>query len=128
MSGRAAHDPTPAPMAVETRCYIGGEFVHGDDAPVVVVNPATDRTLAEIAGASPTLAARAADLNAQAAREMRALPILRRVELVRRLAAAVRAEASQLAALLTAESGKPIVESRGEVEYAASFFDNAGGG
>jgi len=113
-------------MAVETRCYIGGEFVHGDDEPVVVVNPATDRTLAEIAGASPTLAARAADLNAQAAREMRALPILRRVELVRRLAVAVRAEASQLAALLTAESGKPIVESRGEVEYAASFFDNAG--
>jgi succinate-semialdehyde dehydrogenase/glutarate-semialdehyde dehydrogenase len=113
-------------MAVETRCYIGGEFVHGDGEPVVVVNPATDRTLAEIAGASPTLAARAADLNAQAAREMRALPILRRVELVRRLAAAVRAEASQLAALLTAESGKPIVESRGEVEYAASFFDNAG--
>jgi succinate-semialdehyde dehydrogenase/glutarate-semialdehyde dehydrogenase len=126
MKGGAAHDPTPAPMAVETRCYIGGEFIHGDAEPIVVVNPATDRTLAEVAGAGPTLAARAADLNAQAAREMRALPVSKRVELVRRLASGVRAEASQLAALLTAESGKPIVESRGEVEYAASFFDNAG--
>ncbi|MCE2885392.1 MAG: aldehyde dehydrogenase family protein [Planctomycetaceae bacterium] len=125
MSGAAAHDLIPAPRAVETRCYIGGEFVRGDAAPVVVVNPATDLPLAEIAGASPSLAARAADLNAHAAREMRALPILKRVELVRRLAAGVRNEAPHLAALLTAESGKPIVESRGEVEYAASFFDNA---
>ncbi len=126
MKGGAAHDPTPAPMAVETRCYIGGEFIHGDAEPVLVVDPATDRTLAEVAGAGPVLAARAADLNAQAAREMRALPVTKRAELVRRLAVGIRAEVPHLAALLTAESGKPIVESRGEVEYAASFFDNAG--
>ncbi|MFM7134743.1 MAG: aldehyde dehydrogenase family protein, partial [Planctomycetota bacterium] len=111
--------------APDTSCYIGGEFVRGDAAPIAVVDPATDRTLAEVPGASPAMVARAAEANALAAREMRALPVLRRVELVRRLAAAIRADAPALAALLTAESGKPIAESRTEVEYAASFFDNA---
>ena len=110
---------------MQTNCYIAGGFVRGDSAPIVVVNPATDAVIAEVAGAGASLASRAADANAEAAKGMRALPLLRRVELLRRLAAGIRAEAVRLSALLTAESGKPIVESRGEVEYAASFFDNA---
>lgn len=110
---------------MRTDCYIGGEFLRGDAAPVVVTNPATDAVLAEVPGAGAALAARATEANVAAARAMRALPVLKRIELVRRLAAGVRAAGPQLAALLTAESGKPIIESRGEVEYAASFFDNA---
>jgi succinate-semialdehyde dehydrogenase/glutarate-semialdehyde dehydrogenase len=110
---------------MRTDCYIGGAFLRGDAAPVVVANPATDVVLAEIPGASPALAARAAEANVAAARLMRALPVLKRTELVRRLAAGIRGDAERLAALLTAESGKPITESRGEVEYAAGFFDHA---
>ena len=110
---------------MRTDCYIGGAFVRGDAAPVVVTNPATDAVLAEVPGASFALAAKATEANVAAARAMRGLPVLKRVELVRRLAAGVRAAGPELAALLTAESGKPIVESRGEVEYAASFFDFA---
>jgi succinate-semialdehyde dehydrogenase/glutarate-semialdehyde dehydrogenase len=110
---------------MRTDCYIDGAFVRGDAAPVVVSNPATDAVLAEIPGVSFALASRAAEANAGSARAMRALTVLKRVELVRRLAAGIRAEAGRFAALLTAESGKPIVESRGEVEYAASFFDFA---
>ena len=108
-----------------THCFVGGEFVRGDAAPITVVNPATDAVLAEVPGASTSLAARAADANVLGARAMRRLPLLVRVELLRRLAAGIRAESTSLAPLLTAESGKPIVESRGEVEYAASFFDHA---
>ncbi len=110
---------------MRTDCYIDGAFVRGDAAPVAIVNPATDAALAEVRGASPVLAARATEANARAARAMRGLSVLKRVELVRRLAAGIRAEGPRLAALLTAESGKPIIESRGEVEYAASFFDFA---
>ncbi|MFM7260979.1 MAG: NAD-dependent succinate-semialdehyde dehydrogenase [bacterium] len=125
MSAFSPTNPTGAAGALETRLYVGGEFVSGDAAPIVVENPATDARIAEVKGASVALAARAADLNAQAARGMRVLPVLKRVELVRRLAAGIRAEGGFLAALLTAECGKPIVESRGEVEYAATFFENA---
>lgn len=110
---------------LETRHYVAGEFVAGDATPLVVVNPATDAPLATIVGASAALATRAAEANAAATREMRALSTIKRVELVRRLAAGIRSNGAQLAALLTSESGKPIVESRGEVEYAASFFENA---
>jgi succinate-semialdehyde dehydrogenase/glutarate-semialdehyde dehydrogenase len=90
-----------------------------------VFDPATGVVLASVCGASGAMAGRAAEANGTAAREMRALPVERRLALVRALGAAVRAERERLAAILTAESGKPIVESRGEVEYAATFFDNA---
>jgi succinate-semialdehyde dehydrogenase/glutarate-semialdehyde dehydrogenase len=112
-------------MTASHPCYLDGDWISGDLAPLEVRDPSTDALLAEIPRASAALAHRAAEANGRAAREMRALPLLKRVELVRRLAAGIRAESSALAALLTAESGKPIVESRGEIEYAASFFDNA---
>ena len=108
-----------------TSQYADGQFLAGDGPELVVRNPATDEVLAAVPEASAALAARAAEGNAVAAAAMRALPVSKRVELVRALAAGVRADAAALAATLTAESGKPIVESRGEVEYAASFFDNA---
>jgi succinate-semialdehyde dehydrogenase/glutarate-semialdehyde dehydrogenase len=112
-------------MTASHACYLDGEWIPGDLAPLEVRDPSTDALLAEIPRCSVALARRAADANGRAAREMRALPLQKRVELVRRLAAGIRAESAALAALLTTESGKPIVESRGEVEYAASFFDNA---
>lgn len=108
-----------------SECLVGGAFIRGDGAAIRVVDPATDRVLAEIPGLTAAQAARAAEANAAGARAMRALPVTKRVELVRRLAGAVRADAAGLATLLTAESGKPIAESRIEVEYAASFFDVA---
>ncbi|MFM7050624.1 MAG: NAD-dependent succinate-semialdehyde dehydrogenase [Planctomycetota bacterium] len=112
-----------APFATEF--FVDGEFVRGDSAPIAVRSPATDQPLAEVPGASAAMAARAAEANGRAARAMRAVGVLKRVELVRRLAAAIRSDSALLSRLLTLESGKPIVESRGEVEYAASFFDNA---
>ncbi len=117
--------PTPSPTPTAPACYLDGDWITGDLPPLEVRNPATDGVLAEIPRCSPALAHRAAEANGRAARGMRTLPLLKRVELVRRLAAGIRAESAALADLLTAESGKPIAESRGEVEYAASFFDNA---
>ncbi len=113
------------PSVLQTSCYLEGDFVRGDSAPVVVIDPSRDVLLAEVPGVSAELTRRAAESNAQGAKAMRALPLLTRVELVRRLGAALRAQSEALARLLTLESGKPIVESRGEVEYAASFFDHA---
>ena len=87
-----------------TSLFFGGAFAVGDAASVVVRNPATNAVIAEIRGASAAMSTRAADANALAARGMRALSILKRVELCRRLAAGIRADAVSLAALVTAES------------------------
>lgn len=114
-----------APSDFETDLFLEGRSMAGDAALMAVVGTATGDVLAEIPTASAALAQRAADANGSAAAAMRALPIERRVALVRALGAAIRSDRSRLASILTAESGKPIVESRGEVEYAATFFDNA---
>jgi len=111
--------------SLPTASFTEGRFSRGDASEIAVVDPATGGVLASVRGASGAMAARAADANGEAAREMRALPVERRVALVRALGAAVRAGRAHLAAILTAESGKPAGESRAEVEYAASFFDNA---
>ena len=108
-----------------TDLYVEGRSTAGDAHPLTVVDPATDAVLAEFPTASDALAQRAAIANGAAASAMRALSVERRVALVRALAAAVRSEGARLASILTSECGKPIAESRGEVEYAATFFDNA---
>lgn len=110
---------------ISTELYVDGAFVRGDGPALEVRNPATDELLATIPTAGRDLAARAAAANGRAAVVMRTLPAARRAELARRLGAALRAESSSLAMLLTLEAGKPIAESRTEVEYAASFFDVA---
>lgn len=107
------------------RQLIHGRLSLGDGPVLRVQNPATGEQLAEVPTASAATARLAAEANGAAAAEMRALSVAGRVALVRALGGAVRADRERLAAILTAESGKPIAESVGEVEYAASFFDNA---
>jgi succinate-semialdehyde dehydrogenase/glutarate-semialdehyde dehydrogenase len=46
-----------------------------------------------------------------------------RARILRAAAAGLREQGEDLAGLMTAEQGKPLAESRGEVDYAASFFD-----
>lgn len=114
-----------SPADLVTDLYAEGRGTAGDAHPLAVIDPATDAVLATLPTASFALAQRAAAANGAAALAMRALSVERRVALTRALGAATRAAGAQLAAMLTAESGKPITESRGEVEYAATFFDNA---
>ena len=120
----------PRPLFIMSAAYstdllIDGKLSRGDAERLVVTDPARGVVLAEVGSASAALAGRAAKASGEAASAMRAIAVAKRVELVRALGAAVRAEAAALASILTAESGKPIVEARGEVEYAATFFDNA---
>jgi betaine-aldehyde dehydrogenase len=88
----------------------------------VVVNPATEESIAEI----PEASAEDADGAVEAAR--RAFPAWRavapgdRVRLLRRLAAAVEEHGEELARLETQNVGKPIADSRGEVQMVADVF------
>jgi succinate-semialdehyde dehydrogenase/glutarate-semialdehyde dehydrogenase len=51
------------------------------------------------------------------------LTAAQRGTVLRRWADLMRANADDLAQLLTAEQGKPLAEARGEIDYAASFLD-----
>ena len=87
-----------------------------------VLNPADGTALAQVPdmGAADTSAAIAASVAAFPAWSQRPAP--ERSALLRRLHDALLANADGLAVLLSLESGKPLEEARGEVLYAADFF------
>jgi succinate-semialdehyde dehydrogenase / glutarate-semialdehyde dehydrogenase len=90
---------------------------------VTTVDPSTGAALAtypatDVDGALRVLAAVHAALPAWAAR-----PVEERAELVRAVGAQLRKQADDLAALMTAEMGKPIGEARAEVEKSATACD-----
>jgi succinate-semialdehyde dehydrogenase/glutarate-semialdehyde dehydrogenase len=90
---------------------------------VTTVDPATDEPLATYPGADvdAVLGVLGAVHAAQPAWAAR--PVEERADLVRAVGARLRKQAGELAALMTAEMGKPIGEARAEVEKSATACD-----
>jgi betaine-aldehyde dehydrogenase len=88
----------------------------------VVVNPATEEVIAEVPGATAEDADRAVEAARQAFPAWRAVAPGDRVRLLRRLGAAVEEHGEELARLETHNVGKPIGDSRGEVQMVADVF------
>jgi succinate-semialdehyde dehydrogenase/glutarate-semialdehyde dehydrogenase len=88
-----------------------------------VVNPSTGHVVREVADAGPDEARNAIDAAVDAFAGWRAKTAFERSELLRRWRDAIVRDEATLARLMTEEMGKPIVESRGEVRYAAGFVE-----
>src|SRR4051812_35924582 len=103
--------------------YIDGAWIECRQSTIDVDNPASG----EIIGRVPRLGAaetrRAIDAAARAFPEWRRKTAKERAQVMRRWFDLMIANQEDLAQLMTAEQGKPIVESRGEVAYAASFLE-----
>ncbi|WP_409484809.1 NAD-dependent succinate-semialdehyde dehydrogenase [Arsenicicoccus dermatophilus] len=114
----------PALLArVPRDLQVGGEWRPAADGRTLeVTNPATGQTLARVADAGPVdgdaaLAAAAAAQESWAATAPRA-----RSEILRSAYELLIERTEDLATLMTLEMGKPLVQARGEVAYAAEFF------
>ena len=57
----------------------------------------------------------------------RSAPAIERARVLRRAADVIRERKDEIAAVMTAEQGKPLAEAAGEVEYSASFLEWFGG-
>ncbi|MFD2094088.1 NAD-dependent succinate-semialdehyde dehydrogenase [Blastococcus deserti] len=90
---------------------------------VVTVNPATGERLAEYPAFSDADVDAALDRAAAAQVDWAALPYPERAAVLRRTAEILRADVEQLALLVTREMGKPLAESRAEVEKCATACD-----
>ncbi|MBI3047486.1 MAG: NADP-dependent succinate-semialdehyde dehydrogenase [Acidobacteria bacterium] len=105
-------------------CYIDGAWVEARaGAAINVDNPATG----EIIGVVPKLGTvetrRAIEVASRALPEWRSRTGKERAAIIRRWFDLMMANQEDLARLMTIEQGKPLVESRGEVVYAASFLE-----
>jgi succinate-semialdehyde dehydrogenase/glutarate-semialdehyde dehydrogenase len=116
--------PLNDPKLFRQANYINGAWVQAASGKTITVrNPATG----EVVGQVPALSAaetRAAIEAAHAAfPAWRKLLAKERGAILMRLAALMHANADDLAAIMTAEQGKPLAEAKGEVVYSASFLE-----
>ncbi|WP_160122261.1 NAD-dependent succinate-semialdehyde dehydrogenase [Rhodovarius lipocyclicus] len=116
--------PLNDPKLFRQANYIDGAWVQAASGKTITVrNPATG----EVVGQVPALSAaetRAAIEAAHAAfPAWRKLLAKERAAILMRLAALMHANADDLAAIMTAEQGKPLAEAKGEVVYSASFLE-----
>ena len=106
---------------LKKQCYVDGQWV-GEPA-LPVTNPANGEEIAKV----PLLGAK--ETKAAIAAAERAFPAWSKMlakdrsKILRRWYDLMIEHADELAALMTAEQGKPLAEAKGEVVYAASFVE-----
>ena len=109
---------------LKQQCYINGEWTPADNGKTFAVeNPATGELLAHVPSAGADETRRAIDAARLAQPAWRAKTAGERARILRRWYELLLANQEDLAQLMTAEQGKPLVESRGEIAYAASFIE-----
>ena len=112
------------PSLLRDACCIDGEWLAADSGErITVTNPADGKPLGTVPrmGAAETRRAIAAADAAWPA--WRARPAKERSNLMRKWFELMMANQDDLAAIMTAEQGKPLAEARGEVAYGASFIE-----
>jgi len=118
-----SHDAQALIDSLEHRLYIQGAWQEAADAATFTVeNPATKQVIAEVADGSAVDAERAITAAGDAQDAWGRTSPRMRSEILRRAYELIVERTEDLAAIMTAEMGKPLQEARGEVAYAAEFF------
>jgi succinate-semialdehyde dehydrogenase/glutarate-semialdehyde dehydrogenase len=112
------------PSLLRTRCLIGESWCDADDGRVFAVHdPATGLHLADVPDLGAAETRRAIEAARAALPGWRSCSARQRSVLLRALYDLIVRNADDLAALLTAEQGKPLAEARGEILYGAAFVE-----
>ena len=114
---------TRVPFLYE-QAFIDGAWTNADSgATYEVRNPADGTLLANVPRMGVHETRRAIEAAERAQRLWRKRTAKERSQIVRRMGELMMESQEELALLLTLEQGKPLVEARGEIAYAASFFE-----
>ena len=112
------------PTLLRQQGFLGGAWAPADDgATIPVLDPATGAVLGTVPRMGTAETRRAVAAAAEAWPAWRARTAQDRSALLRRWFDLILAHQEDLARLMTAEQGKPLAESRGEIQYAASFME-----
>jgi succinate-semialdehyde dehydrogenase/glutarate-semialdehyde dehydrogenase len=103
---------------------IDGQWVQADSGRTIEVrNPANGELVGVVPAAGAAETRRAIEAAYKAQKAWRKLTAKERQKPLRRLFDLMMENQEDLAVIMTAEQGKPLTESRGEIAYAASFIE-----
>ncbi|MET1530611.1 NADP-dependent succinate-semialdehyde dehydrogenase [Burkholderia sola] len=112
------------PELIRNVCLIAGEWVHADQGGTIDVrNPSTGQSLGTVPRMGRDETLRAIDGANAVLAEWRSRTGKERAAVLRRWYELMIENQDDLAAIMTAEQGKPLAESRAEIGYAASFLE-----
>jgi succinate-semialdehyde dehydrogenase/glutarate-semialdehyde dehydrogenase len=112
------------PKLFRQQCYIDGQWQDAEGGKTLAVtNPATGQTIGTVPNMGAAETRRAIEAANAAWPAWRAKAAKERTAILRKWAELMLANQEDLAVIMTVEQGKPLVESRGEIAYAASFIE-----
>jgi succinate-semialdehyde dehydrogenase / glutarate-semialdehyde dehydrogenase len=116
--------PLQDPTLLRQANYIDGKWVQADSGRALVVkNPATGEAIGEVPALGTAETRRAIEAAHRAQGAWRSMLAKDRAAILRKINDLMLANADDLAVIMTAEQGKPLAESKGEIAYAASFIE-----
>ncbi len=106
------------------QCYVDGAWIDSDSGDTIeVTNPATGEVLATVPKLGAAETRRAIEAADAAWGPWRAKTAKERANILRTWFNLMIDNTDDLGVLMTAEQGKPLAESKGEIVYAASFIE-----
>lgn len=106
------------------QCYVGGQWIDADSGVTIpVLNPADQTTLGTVPSLGTVEIRQAINAAHTALPAWQAKTAKERAVILRRWFELIMQHQDDLAVLMTAEQGKPLAESKGEIAYAASFIE-----
>ena len=109
---------------LKTKAYIDGQWVDGDGGDAfAVTDPATGEAIAKVASCGTAETRRAIEAAETAMLTWRKRSVKDRAGILRKWFNLMMDAQEDLAQILTAEQGKPLAESRGEIAYGASYIE-----
>ena len=114
------HDPS----LFKQQAYASGEWIAAASGQILTVaDPADGKPLGTVPSLSAAETERAVAGAAVAMESWKKVPAAKRSSILRRWHELIIANTDDLAAILTAEQGKPLKEAAGEIAYAASYIE-----
>ncbi|HEX8542959.1 MAG TPA: NAD-dependent succinate-semialdehyde dehydrogenase [Pseudomonas sp.] len=110
------------PSLLVERAYVNGTWIEADDgATIAVTNPADGSVIAHVPALQAAETRRAIESAESRFVTWREVPAAERARYLEAWYALIMENQEDLALIMTAEQGKPLSESRGEIGYGASF-------
>jgi len=116
-------DQLSDPNLFRQQAYINGQWQNADNGDTfAVMDPATGNVIAQVANLGASQTVTAIEIADQAMRKWRLQTAKSRADILESWYQLILLNTEDLAIIMSAEQGKTLAESRGEISYSASFI------